>query len=181
MADTLHQILESPPGRFVSKQLGVPQAASLRRYEAGQPLLDDPALLGGAPGTRLLSAATKILRSAGAEIHRFGGSEVKKAVTRGTDYTPGDDDSQRFAALVYDASGIDSSAALRDIYEFFHPTVRKIGPSGRVVVLGTPPEQSASPGQAIAQRALEGFTRSLAKETGGKGATVQLVYVAPEA
>ena len=181
MADTLHQILESPPGRFVSKQLGVPQAARLRRYEPGQPLLDAPALLGGAPGARLLPSATTVLRSAGADLHRFGGDHVKKGVSRASDYTPSDEDDQRFAALVYDASGIDSSAALREIYEFFHATVRKIGASGRVIVLATPPEQSESPNQAIAQRALEGFTRSLAKEVGGKGATVQLVYVAPGA
>src|SRR5215216_3061176 len=117
MADTLHQILESPPGRFVAKQLGVPQAASLRRYEPGQPLLEEPALLGGAPGARLLSAATSVLRTCGAEIHRFGGE-------------------------IYDASGIDSAAGLRSLYEFFHPTVRKVGTSGRIIVLATPPEQS---------------------------------------
>ena len=181
MADTLHQILESPPGRFVAKQLGVPTAAPLRRYEPGQPLLDGPALLGGAPGARLLPTATTILRSAGAEIHRFGGADVKKTVSRGKDYTPSDDDGQTFAALIYDASGIDSSAGLREVYEFFHPTIRKIGASGRVIVLATPPEQSESPNQATAQRALEGFTRSIAKEVGGKGATVQLVYVALEA
>ena len=37
------------------------------------------------------------------------------------------------------------------------------------------------PGAATAQRALEGFTRSLGKEIGGRGATAQLVYVAPGA
>src|SRR5688572_24739639 len=158
MADTLHQILESPPGRFVAKQLGVPTPASLRRYEPGQPLLEEPALLGGAPGARLLPAATTVLRAAGAEIHRLGGDHVKKSVSRAKDYTPSEEDSQRFGALIYDASGIDSSAGLRDIYEFFHPTVRKVGTSGRIIVLGTPPEQSESPNQAIAQRALEGFT-----------------------
>ena len=181
MADTLHQILESPPGRFVAKQLGVPTAATLRRYEPGQPLLDGPALLGGAPGGRLLSTATTILRSAGADIQRLGGDHVKKGVSRAPDYAPSDEDGQRFAALVYDASGIDSAAGLRDVYDFFHPTVRKVAPSGRIVVLATPPEGSESPNQAIAQRALEGFTRSLAKEVGGKGATVQLIYVAPGA
>jgi 3-oxoacyl-[acyl-carrier protein] reductase len=181
MADTLHQILESSPGRFVAKQLGVPTAASLRRYEPGQPLVDGPALLGGAPGARLLPTATTVLRSAGTELHRLGGSHIKKDVSRAKDYAPSEEDGQSFGALVYDASGIDSSTALRDIYEFFHATVRKVGTSGRIVVLGTPPEQSESTGQAIAQRALEGFTRSLAKEVGGKGATVQLVYVAPGA
>jgi 3-oxoacyl-[acyl-carrier protein] reductase len=45
------------------------------------------------------------------------------------------------------------------------------------VVLGTPPEATGSDSERIAQRALEGFTRSLAKEVGRAG-TVQLVYVA---
>jgi 3-oxoacyl-[acyl-carrier protein] reductase len=45
-----------------------------------------------------------------------------------------------------------------------------------VVVLGTPPE-SVEGSERVAQRALEGFTRSLGKEL-GRGGTVQLVYVA---
>jgi 3-oxoacyl-[acyl-carrier protein] reductase len=181
MADTLHQILESPPGRFVAKQLGVPQAASLRRYESGQPLIDGPALLGGADPARLLPAVTQVLRTAGTEIHRFGGAHLKKSVSRGKDYKPSDEDGQSYGALIYDASGIADAAGLRGLYEFFHPVMRKVGTSGRIIVLGTPPEQAASPNSAVAMRALEGFTRSLAKEVGGKGATVQLVYVAPGA
>jgi 3-oxoacyl-[acyl-carrier protein] reductase len=50
-----------------------------------------------------------------------------------------------------------------------------------VVVLATPPEQSESPSQAVAQRALEGFLRAVGKEVGNKGATANLVYSAPEA
>ena len=46
-------------------------------------------------------------------------------------------------------------------------------------MIGTPPEQVAG-GERVAQRALEGFTRSLGKEI-GNGSTVQLVYVAPGA
>jgi 3-oxoacyl-[acyl-carrier protein] reductase len=48
-----------------------------------------------------------------------------------------------------------------------------------VVVIGTPPELVRD-GERVAQRALEGFTRSLGKEI-GRGGTVQLVYVAPGA
>jgi 3-oxoacyl-[acyl-carrier protein] reductase len=44
-------------------------------------------------------------------------------------------------------------------------------------VLGTPPEACESPPEATAQRALEGFTRSVGKEL-GRGVTAQLVYVA---
>jgi 3-oxoacyl-[acyl-carrier protein] reductase len=53
-------------------------------------------------------------------------------------------------------------------------------PPGRFVVLGTPPELSRDRRQGVAQRALEGFTRSAAKEL-KHGATGQLVYVAPGA
>jgi 3-oxoacyl-[acyl-carrier protein] reductase len=48
------------------------------------------------------------------------------------------------------------------------------------VVLGTPPESTGSGQERVAQRALEGFTRSVGKEV-GRGGTVQLVYVAPDA
>ena len=87
---------------------------------------------------------------------------------------------QRFKALVFDATGIADSAQLVALQAFFHPTVRRVEPSGRVVVLGTPPRACAAPREATAQRALEGFTRSLGKEI-GRGATVQLVEVAPGA
>jgi 3-oxoacyl-[acyl-carrier protein] reductase len=49
-----------------------------------------------------------------------------------------------------------------------------------VVVLGTDPTQTESLEERVAQRALEGITRSLGKEI-GRGATVNLVYVAPGA
>jgi 3-oxoacyl-[acyl-carrier protein] reductase len=49
-----------------------------------------------------------------------------------------------------------------------------------VIVLGTPPESCDSPPEAIAQRALEGLTRSIGKEV-RRGATAQLLYVVPEA
>ena len=51
--------------------------------------------------------------------------------------------------------------------------IRRLAPSGRVIVLGTPPEDAATPREATAQRALEGFVRSLGKEV-GRGATAQL-------
>jgi 3-oxoacyl-[acyl-carrier protein] reductase len=46
-----------------------------------------------------------------------------------------------------------------------------------VLILGTPPAAAGTPVEAIAQRALEGFTRALAKEL-RRGATAQLLHVA---
>ncbi|WP_440900521.1 3-oxoacyl-ACP reductase [Actinosynnema sp.] len=79
-----------------------------------------------------------------------------------------------WGALVFDATGIDSVGRLRELHAFFQPVVRSLAPCGRVVVLGSPPEGAAS---RAAQRALEGFTRSLGKEL-RRGATAQLVQVA---
>ena len=58
--------------------------------------------------------------------------------------------------------------------------MRSLESNARVVVIGTPPEQAYSSAERVAQRALEGFTRSLGKEI-GRGGTVQLVYVARDA
>src|SRR3954452_19009750 len=184
MTDRYQQFTTSLPGRFVTKRLGMPQPTPLRRYEPGQKVLEGPALLGAAPGGRLVEPTADILRAIGAQAFLGPEDYVRDAgadagVTT-TAWSPSENGDQRFAALVYDASGIASSDDLRAVYEFFHPVIRRVEASGRVVVLATPPEMSETPRQAIAQRALEGFVRSLGKEV-GRGATAQLVYVAPGA
>ena len=85
-----------------------------------------------------------------------------------------------FGGLVFDATGITEPAGLKGLYEFFTPLLRNLGASARIVVVGTTPEEAGSAHERIAQRALEGFTRSLAKEM-RRGATVSLVYLSPDA
>ncbi len=91
-------------------------------------------------------------------------------------FDPQADGEQRLKALVFDATGIGDSTELVCLHAFFHGTVRRVEQCGRVIVLGSPPSACASARQRTAQRALEGFTRSLGKEI-GRGATVQLVQV----
>lgn len=95
-------------------------------------------------------------------------------------WNPEVDTEQRFKGLVFDASGITSSDDLVQVYHFFHPVMRKLAECSRVIVLGRSPESCDNPRHATAQRALEGFTRSLGKEV-KKGGTAQLIYVAPGA
>ena len=85
-----------------------------------------------------------------------------------------------FGGLVFDATGITGPGALRGLYEFFTPLLRNLGPSARVVVLGSTPDEVSDTDEHICQRALEGFTRSLGKEL-RRGATAALVYVSPDA
>ncbi|SEP52072.1 3-oxoacyl-ACP reductase [Amycolatopsis saalfeldensis] len=156
MADRYQQFTKTPVGKFVVPKLGLPSPATLRRYRPGQPALEGPALVGAAPGGRLEKTLKSQLADAGIEV-----------VTA---------PAERHAALVFDATGVKDPAELREVYRFFHPVIRKVGASGRVVVLGTPPEL-AEGRERIAQRALEGFVRSVGKEL-KRGATAQLVYVA---
>jgi 3-oxoacyl-[acyl-carrier protein] reductase len=75
-----------------------------------------------------------------------------------------------YGALVFDASDIATVSDLRQLYDFFHPAITQLGPCGRVVVIGRSPD-------SVAQRALEGFVRSVGKEL-RRGGTANLVYVA---
>jgi 3-oxoacyl-[acyl-carrier protein] reductase len=164
MSDRYQSFALSSIGNVLTKQAGLPQPPKLARYEVGQPVVSGPVLVGGAPGGRLLDPVVSLLKGLGADVR----TEVPSGAGEGS----GD----KHVALVFDASGISSSAKLRELYDFFSPTARSIAPSGRVIVLGTPPEDCTDASQRIAQRALEGFVRSAGKEF-GKGSTANLVYV----
>jgi 3-oxoacyl-[acyl-carrier protein] reductase len=160
MPDRYSQIVNAPVVSTVARQVGLPQPVDLDRYQPGRPVVAGPVLSGGAPGGRLERPLKAILDDIGAE--RAGAEGKAKA-------------------LVFDASGIADSTELVELQRFFYPAVSRLRRSGRVVVLGTTPADAGSARAHTAQRALEGFTRSLAKEIGGKGATAQLVYVEPGA
>jgi 3-oxoacyl-[acyl-carrier protein] reductase len=157
MSDRYSQIVNAPVVSTVAKQLGLPQPVSLDRHKAGDPVVSGPVLTGAAPGGRLEKVLPAFLDTIKAE--RAGAEGKAKA-------------------LLFDATGIADSTELVELQRFFYPAVGRLQRSGRVVVAGTPPAAAGSSRAHTAQRALEGFTRSLAKEIGGRGATAQLVYVA---
>ncbi len=159
MSDRYVQLVNNPIGKLVSKNIGLPQPAQLERYEPGQPVISGPVALGSAPGGRLGQPIDEVLKSIGAHVSSNGSGNK---------------------ALVFDATGIKDSTQLRELHVFFTPAIRTLGSNGRLLVLGTPPEETGDPREHAAQRALEGFTRSAGKEMRA-GGTVQLVYVAPEA
>ncbi|MEW5734037.1 MAG: 3-oxoacyl-ACP reductase [Thermodesulfobacteriota bacterium] len=80
-------------------------------------------------------------------------------------------------ALIFDATGLSHPEQLKSIYTFYHAKLRRLAACGRCLLFGRPPAQAETPAQAAACQALVGFTKSLGKETGKKGATVNLVLV----
>ncbi len=151
MADRYASFANSGAGHALVERLGLPDPPRLRRHRPGDPLTEGPVLVGAAAGGRLAEAVAKLVDGGGEEP---------------------------YGALVFDATGITDSAGLRALYDFFHPHARSVRRSGRVIVLGTPPQECGSPREATAQRALEGLTRSIGKEF-GRGITAQLLHVTP--
>jgi 3-oxoacyl-[acyl-carrier protein] reductase len=160
--DLYSQIVHSAPGSFLAKQLGIPQPETLRRYQPGDPPLAGTLLIGGE------GRVVEPLRSALAEDYDVVSNNL------------GGRWADSFGGLVFDATGITEPAGLKALYKFFTPLLRNLGPSGRILVVGTTPEETGSVHERVAQRALEGFTRSLAKEL-RRGATAQLVYLSADA
>ncbi len=181
MADAYTQIVNNPLGGFVAKNLGLPQPVDLDRFAPGSPLIDGRVLVGSAPGGRCGPAIAAVLAASGTaadsrlddEIRAaLGGASVDAGVWN--DEAPG---SQRWKGLVFDATGISSSDELRELWSFFHPTIRRLEPSGRLIVIGADPAGCSDPAAATAQRALEGFVRAAGKEL-RYGGTAQLLEVA---
>ena len=162
MSDRYSQLVKLPVAGTVAKRIGLPQPVTLER---GRRVLGR-VLLGGAG--RVAGAAARVLaehgRRLGDRARRPGARARGRAGLDAAVFNPQAPADRRFKALVFDATGITSSAELVELQRFFYPTVRRVAPSGRVIVLGG--------GGAH----LEGFTRSLGKEI-GRGATVNLVHV----
>jgi 3-oxoacyl-[acyl-carrier protein] reductase len=156
MSDLYSQAVNSAPGRIIARRVGLPQPAKLDRYEPGAPVVSGAVLPGAAPRGRFERRLEQLLGQIGVARPQTSSAPVK--------------------ALVFDATGISDSTELVELQRFFHPNVKRVERSGRIVVLGTPPAGRPAR-EATAQRALEGFTRSLGKEV-GRGIAVQLVRVA---
>ena len=160
MTDHYQSFVSSPIGKLFVKNLGLPNPTPLERWSEGAPVVDGTVVTGGSG--RLGKAVTVALDNLG--VSNAGVAP----------------EGEKFKALVFDATGLTHSADLIALQQFFTPLMRSLTANARVVVLGTVPDLVDDQEERVAQRALEGFTRSLGKEI-GKGSTVNLVYVAPGA
>jgi 3-oxoacyl-[acyl-carrier protein] reductase len=163
VSDWYRDFVNSGFGTTVTKQLGLPRPAVLRRYEPGQPLLPGPAIIGSAGEGRLRDTVSALLQDAG--VH------VQSPVT-----ADGSDDGEKPAAVILDATGLRTPADLASAHDFLAPAVKRLRATGRVLILADPPADADSPAQAAARQALDGLVRSLAKEL-LNGSTANLVHV----
>ena len=186
MSDLLMRLNGNPLTKALARAIGLPNPVALAR-DAG-PCVERPfegkrVLLGRSAGGYAADAVAAALARAGAPPPDLtpaagwpaapsnGGAAppVPSAVAGPLDI------------LVMDATGCSAPADYRALYDTIHPVARQLVRNGRVMVLAAEPELAATPAAAAVARGVEGFVRSLAKETGARGVTVNLAYVAREA
>ncbi len=158
MSDWYRDFANSGVGTTITRQLGLPRPAVLRRYSPGDPLLPGPAVIGSAGEGRLREELTSLLTDAGVTV-------LSPAA-----------DSEKLSAVLLDATGLTTPADLASAHDFLAPAVKRLRANGRVLVLSDPPSETSSPAQSAARQALDGLVRSIGKELRA-GATANLVYV----
>ncbi|QNS04772.1 3-oxoacyl-ACP reductase [Streptomyces xanthii] len=166
MADRYLNFTGTAPGRFLTKRLGLPQPAPLRRWSPEHPALDGPLLH--------FTAGTSAHHEELSAVLARTGLDVRGSLSGGA--------ADRPAAIVVDATAVTGLDTLAEVHAALHPCVRSLAAGGRVVVLGARPSADDHH-QAAVQQGLEGFVRSLGKEI-GRGRTVNLVRLdgaSPEA
>src|SRR5205085_5985902 len=138
--DRYQQLINTPVGRIVSKQIGLPSPVPLERYETGQPVIDGSVLLGAASGSTLVPGIAHILAAVEADVQTPLQNEARHAaadagIEAGIFNPEVASDEDRFKALVFDASGIADSSQLLEAWAFFHPTIRRVSSNGRLIIL----------------------------------------------
>lgn len=172
MTDRIEAFIQSRAGKKILGALGVNTPVELQRYSPEQgSFFSGRLLVGAADGAALLDTVANIMQASEAELLASPTAlEQCEALNKSAD-------EGRYKALVFDGTGLKNGLELVHAYRFFHDNIRQLGSGGRVILLGRPHMESSNAEQAAAQRALEGLTRSLAKELGSRGSTAQLITV----
>jgi 3-oxoacyl-[acyl-carrier protein] reductase len=186
MNDRYLGLSHSPVGKSMLEMLGLPTPPRLLRAEG--PWLDRPfegraVLVGATSSAQVCQPLLAALGEAGAQLRVItehpGLQSLKQAAGTLKLNLAGNpqaaEGAERAFALVFDATGMSGPDQLRELYDFMQPQIAALPANGRVLVLGTVPSEAQTPAAAAAAAALIGFVKSLGKEIGRKGTTVNLL------
>lgn len=167
MSDRYGELVQSGLGRTVAKNLGLPTPIKLDRFETGQPVIRGEVALGVAEGDD---------ESVAVCVREFLKQHDAKITTHDNLTERLSDENARFKVAIFDVTNIKEVAGLHQVYDFFHQIARHIKPSGRIVIIARPDCCTGEDiGFALAQRAVLGFAKSIAKEF-KKGISANVIY-----
>lgn len=153
--DTYTTFVNTPLGKKLTRTLGLPQPAHLRRYTPQGPLVPGPVVvLGESEASDTL--ATQMLNW-DLDVRRHVGPQEKVAA----------------AVVVLD--GVSSPADLSKTVLELSGLIRQLMPSSRVITVYRDPATASRPATRAARKAVEGLTRSLAHEMRAGGTANGLI------
>ncbi|QUM76445.1 3-oxoacyl-ACP reductase [Moritella sp. 24] len=186
MTDTYTKLANGKWTSGLFKALNLPQPVTLTRFSQGSDLISGRLLIGAATNSELIKPIIDTFNDADISIS-YPNSTSKLANLNNQFNTTSLNatsislnaigKSDKFNGIIFDASGIKTSEQLSALHRFFQPVIKQLSGCSRVIILGRPSDQLEDISYATAQRSLEGFSRSLAKEIGKNGSTCQLMYV----
>lgn len=168
MSDLLMKLNRNPATAPLVKALGLPNPVELARAEGGyeaKPFSGKNVLLTRTKNAYASESLSGALEHAGATVLESLPEEAGHTID----------------IMVVDATGCQTPADYRALYDAFHPVMRRFARNGRVLIAAALPEETGNPVAAAVARGIEGFSRSLGKELGKKGISVNLAYVARDA
>jgi len=188
MSDRYLDFAHSSFGKTFASMLGLPTPPRLNRPDAPwaeRPLDGKFVLLGGDDAATLSEPLLTAINGMGAGLRiipeHVGLAPLKKAAGKLKLSLAGNPSAEsgepRSHALVFDASGLNSIDAIRELYDFMQPLVRGLPSNGRVVIVSRAPESAEGVLAKTMSTALRGFIRSLSKEIGKNGSTANLLEV----
>jgi len=156
MSKMIENLFYSKMGQTLMNAVGVKKPLTLQRYQGETPWVKGEVLL----AHEASHALQQVLKDA----------EIKSQVFS-------EEDSSSYDALLMDATEFKTIEQLQSLKTFFSQHAAQLPVSGRIVILAKAPSYWSGLEQASVMEALNGFTRSYAKEMGRKGVTVNLVYM----
>jgi 3-oxoacyl-[acyl-carrier protein] reductase len=149
VADKYTKFVNGGLGKSLSKQLGLPRPAILRRYAPDAPLTVGPVLVVSDDASAAdADALAKALLSWDVDVRR----------------SAEDSGDLRWGGVVLVGTAAESPEAVSAAVLALGGTLRKLAGNGRVVVVSRAPEAGDSPRLAATRAGFEGFTRSVGKE-----------------
>lgn len=152
------KFVSSGLGKQLATTLGLPRPTTLRRHTVGAPMINGAVLVDGhGESTPVADRVRAMLEAEGLQVASQPSTSV--------------------VGVVVDMTGIETPKDLESLRAIVSPALKTLAPTGRIIVVGRPVEESGTVAQAAARRALEGIVRSIGKEMRG-GGTANTVYVA---
>lgn len=166
MSNFLSQINGNPLTRKLARFIGLPNPVELDRENGGY--VTKPFV--GKVGLVLSSN------------NGYAFNSLKNSLTEsGVTLLDAKDDIGKIDFIVLDMTGCADCEDYTTLYQSFNPLIKRLSKNGRVLITASSLDKELSCIEFTLSRGVEGFSRSLAKELGYKGVTVNLIYVCRDA